>query len=444
MKDTRIHYFPTIDSKESKDTIALDDFLRRPDLREKITQLRSLEQGTDLYDRLKKTLPIVLFNVRTNGKRKDTDVTAYNPFLYLDLDKIAPDQFDVVKQEVLKSLPWVLMCWRSCGGRGLGILIRTIGIGDQNWSSLRDHFSRFHFHGYHFDLKCFTRTRATFISVDDDAYVNWDAPALDLSHLTATQSYTTPPPTSKDNKTKNAGMGKEGGLRFSNIDEYFTGEYQSEPFRHFPDYVMIIQVERSRRKIRAGGRNAFVFRNLIRILHLNPDLTRSTLMSLGRKLNERCEPPMKEAEVAAIANTGLLNRYPAYPNVKRKVLFNPRIKKSPREKQSEARRMMNQAKGELTAAQIYRFIEAYTGEKKLTNRMISEGTAIPLRTVERHVKQFREIIDHDHRMRAEARPMKAEATDLQEDGVTECYFLIDRLSPFVLPLPEARISGLAS
>lgn len=442
MKDSQIQYYNSVTRTHSTETIALGDFLRMSHLRDTIDELRFHEQGSVEYDTLKKTLPIVLFNVRTNGRRKDPDVTSYNPFLYLDVDKIALDDFDVVKEAILRSFPSALMCWKSCGGRGLGILIHTTGIGDHNWPSLRDYFAPFDFHGYRFDPKCFTRTRATFISIDDDAFFNWDATALDLSHLTATQSYEPPPPTPKDNKPENAGMGKDGGLRFSDIHTFFRNEHQDTPHLYFPNTVMLVQVERSFRKIKAGDRNAFVFRNLIRILHLNPFLSLPSLTALGRKLNERCEPRMGEAEVTAITKKVFLNRYPAYPNVKRMHLFNPRIKKSPREKQSEARRKMNQAKGEQTAARIYQFIEGYTSEKKLTNRIIMEGTGIPLRTVERHTKQFREIIDHNHRMRAEARPIQAEATVLPEDRLASGKILAGRMEHFVFPLPEARVALL--
>ncbi|QQR86881.1 MAG: hypothetical protein IPJ76_01255 [Flavobacteriales bacterium] len=443
MKDSQIQYYNSVTRTHSTETIALGDFLRMSHLRDTIDELRLHEQGSVEYNTLKKTLPIVLFNVRTNGGKKNRDVISFNPFLFLDVDKIHPDHFDVVKQEILMSFPSVLMCWRSSGGRGLGILIHTRGIEDRNWSSLRDHFAPFSFHGYRFDPSCFTRTRPTFISIDDDAFVNWEAPPLDLSHLTATQSYATPPPTPKKKNSEKAGMGKDGGLRFSDIDRFFTNEDQDTPYLYFPNGVMLVQVERSYRKIKAGDRNAFVFRNLIRILHLNPFLSLPSLNALGRKLDERCEPRMGAEEITAITKKVFLNRYPAYPNVKRTFLFNPRIKKSPREKQSEARRKMNQAKGEQTAARIYQFIEGYTSEKKLTNRMIMEGTGIPLRTVERHARQFRGIIDHNHRTRAEARPIQAEATVLPEDRLASGKILAGRIERFMFPLPAVRVVLLA-
>lgn len=439
MKDVRIHYFPSVRSKYSSRTIALRDFLGLTQFTSVIKEIRSGNQNSTEYNKLKKKLPIVLFNVGTNGGKKDVDVKSFNPFLYLDVDKIDTAHFEEVKQEILRVFPAVLMCWRSCGGRGLGILIHTTGIGDHNWPSLREHFAQFAFHGYRFDPKCFTRTRPTFVSIDDDAFVNWDAPPLDLSHLTATQSYEMPPPSPNDKIPKTTGMGKHGGLRFSDIDSFFTNEDHDTPYLYFPNGVRLVQVERSFRKIKAGDRNAFVFRNLIRILHLNSFLSLSSLIALGRKLNERCEPRMGEEEVTEITKKVYLNRYPAYPNVKRKFLSNPRIKKSPREKQSEARRMMNQAKGEQTAARIYQFIEGYTGEKKLTNRMIMEGTGIPLRTVERHTKQFREIINNNHPTRTEARPKQAEPTVSFMERRARDKISTRSMERFVFPLPEARV-----
>lgn len=439
MKDVRIHYFPSVRSKYSSRTIALGDFLGLAQFTSVIKDIRSGNQNSTEYNKLKKKLPIVLFNVGTNGGKKDVDVKSFNPFLYLDVDKIDTAHFDEVKQEILRVFPAVLMCWRSCGGRGLGILIHTTGIGDHNWPSIRDHFAQFAFHGYRFDPKCFTRTRPTFVSIDEEAYINWDAPALDLSHLTATQSYEMPPPSPKDKTPENAGMGKHGGLRFSNIDSFFTGNDHDTPYLLFPDGVTIIQVERSYRKVTAGDRNAFIFRNLVRIRHLNPTLPYSVLTTFARKLNDRCAPRLDDEEVSGIANKVYFNKYPAFPNRRRKILFNPRIKKSAIQKQSDARRAMNQVKGEQTAARIYKFIEEYAGERKLTNRMIMMGTGIPLRTVERHTKQFREIINHNYRTKTEARPIQAEATVRFMERRANDRISIRSMERFVFPLPEARL-----
>lgn len=408
MKDARINYYHSVKAKYSKDTIALGDFLSMRHLSGTIEELRSQEQGSPTYKSIKDGLPIVLFNVRTDGGKKDVDITGYNPFLFLDVDKVAPQDLESVKEQILSLFPSVLMCWRSCGGRGLGILIHTTGITDQNFSLLREHFAQFEFLGYTFDKRCFSRTRPTYISLDEEAYINWEAPVLDLSHLkkadTAIQSYETPPSSPRQGSTENTGMGLDGGLRFSSIDEHFTGEHQDTPRRRFTEGVRIIQVERSYRKVRSGDRNAFLFRNLVRILHLNPDLSIGQLTSLGNKLNERCEPRMDQSEVSSTAAKVFTNRYPAFPNVTRKVLFNPRIKKGARARQGEARGEMNRIAGEQTSQRIYDYIEAYEGDKKLTNKMISEGMGIPLRTVERHAKQFREMITNNHRERASVEP----------------------------------------
>lgn len=417
MRNSYINLFQNVRETESTRSIPLSLFLSTVN-RDTIDHLRSLDPVRDKveFKRRKEALPNVFFNGMTDGRgASDSNIVALNPFLFLDVDKVAPEDFASLKSRILCLLPSVLMMWRSCSGRGLGILIRTEGITRENWSSLRDHFAQYDLGKYEFDPKCFTLSRRTFLSHDDEAFFNWEAPALDLSYLnsspsrslskekTATKSNAPPlSPMDRDkgDNGKLLGIGLSGGLfqrlRFNNISDHFTGEHAKESTRHFPKGIAIVQVDKSYRRITDGNRNHYLFVNLVRILDLNPSLNESEMISFAYSVNARLLPSLDEGEVISTARKVFVKRYPATPNVLRKVLHNPKGKKTVKAKQSETQSIMRKKKGEDTQQRIYDFIEGYSGKKKLSGKMISEGTGIPIRTIERYGSQFREMIDTNH------------------------------------------------
>ena len=172
------------------------------------------------------------------------------------------------------------------------------------------------------------------------------------------------------------------------------GEHWDTPHRYYQEKVAIIQIDSSRRKVTEGKRNAFLYRNVVRVMFLNQWLSLEGLRSIASDINGRCSPPLGATEVSELVSKIFLKRPPAIPNVLRRLLHNPRIVKDSKTKQSEAQSILSAKRGEATDQRIYDYIETYEGKGKLTSKKIAEGTGIPLSTVWKHGRKFREMIDH--------------------------------------------------
>lgn len=425
MKDVHVPFLSNLFEEYSTQTLTLEqlhDRIKAPD--EQVTKtcsaLRDMSKGSLEYDLKKHELPCVLINVATNGGNKKKDVLGFTGLLFLDIDNVPMEVTARIKERIMMLLPSTLMVWVSPGGRGLHLIALVAGIEGRCFKAIREMYCSFDFDGHRFDPKCFKSVQKMFLSMDQNILVNWQASTLDLSHLpseksTATKSYHAPPLSRIREERREIGMRLCGGLRLNNADDYFTGSYENVPHRYFPDKVHLVQVDPTYRKIGAGNRNSWLWINLVVIYFLNPQMDHSEVFSFGMTLNRRCDPPLDQSEVARIAHGVFMNRYTPKPNWERTVLHNPRLKKSIKQKQSESQSILRKAKGEQTSQLIYDFIEAYESDTKLTNRMISVGTGIPLRTVERHAKQFREMIEHNHPANAGARPLQAGTTVVPMD-----------------------------
>ena len=139
--------------------------------RESIEIARTIED-VDEYREYKKKLPAVTFSGTFNGRRARTNVIDATGFITADLDHIenVDEIFDIVCQD---ERTWY--AFRSPSGDGIKIGLRAKGISTDDdikvfFSAIHSYFKESY--GIEIDPACKDISRLTFLSFDNDAFVN--------------------------------------------------------------------------------------------------------------------------------------------------------------------------------------------------------------------------------------------------------------------------------
>ncbi len=142
-----------------------------------ITYLRKslAENKMEAYERAKKSLPAFTPSATFKGGRKPEYLTAYNPLLVLDIDKLSKEQLQKAKA-LAKEEPYTFSCFTSPSGNGLKILVKVN-------SSQENHKEAFLILQKYYeellqlpiDKSGKDITRLCFVSYDTDLYLNENA-----------------------------------------------------------------------------------------------------------------------------------------------------------------------------------------------------------------------------------------------------------------------------
>lgn len=142
-----------------------------------ITYLRKslAENKMEAYERAKKSLPAFTPSATFKDGRKPEYLTAYNPLLVLDIDKLSKEQLHNAKA-LAKENPYTFSCFTSPSGNGLKILVKVN-------SSQENHKEAFLILQKYYeellqlpiDKSGKDVTRLCFVSYDTDLYQNENA-----------------------------------------------------------------------------------------------------------------------------------------------------------------------------------------------------------------------------------------------------------------------------
>lgn len=409
----KLHLFDTIElqfyeriSAKVHSIVSFKDFVdkltKASKHSQRIAHLRELDQVQDKkkYDVAKGGLPCMMFNCHTKGGIKDEHFTRSTGLLYLDVDSVGVSEARALRGRLLQAFPSALSVWLSAGGQGIGMLLRVHGLTPENIKDVRAYLMNAN-PEFHFDPKCFNISRRNYLSHDPEAVFNPNALVLDLSTLVPSL------PSSQGEGTKRTthssigsslpdGKGPSypfsGKLRFNNDADFFIGR-EDESHILFQVKVGTVRVDGSWIKVKEGDRNPYLFRNLVRIMWLNPWLSTDQLIGLALGINTRSmEQPLERNEVLQLARRIHAGSYVPVPNVLRRVIYNPALKTSSQDRQSMTAKLVNEHRGENKAQRIYDAIEAYAGKTKLTAMLVSNLSGVPYRTVKYHWKRFKEYV----------------------------------------------------
>src|SRR5690606_14719277 len=142
-----------------------------------ITYLRKslAENKMEAYERAKKSLPAFTPSATFKGGRKPEYLTAYNPLLVLDIDKLSKEQLTNAKA-LAKENPYSFSCFTSPSGNGLKILVKVNSSQENHKEAfflLQKYYEEFL--QLPIDKSGKDVTRLCFVSYDTDLYLNENA-----------------------------------------------------------------------------------------------------------------------------------------------------------------------------------------------------------------------------------------------------------------------------
>ncbi len=351
-----------------------------------IEEARKIGKGNAEYDIVKtEKLPTFRFNFLFKDKVCNKNIISTTGLIYLDADNI----------DWIPYSPYIYSSWKSLSNLGYGILVKVDGLTLDNFKEVYDELSTTI--GVKTDIGARKATQQTALSYDTNLYHNPNSLTYIYSKKEKVSSSTII-------KKKEEGIVacdtfprkyELEAIRFNNINDYFQDD---TPYIVFEEKVMICNPFIPR-IIKEGSRNPTLFFLLSQYALLNPNKGESFLQSIGRTIVSKMHPPLGEHELHSTVRKIIKGRedktLTMYYNEERRVLFNPKVKLSHKEKMQIVNRVTGDNKKELTRAIIYEALESWDLEidGKLIQTNLVKKTRLSIATIKRYWEEFKWLID---------------------------------------------------
>ena len=149
-------------------------------------------------------------------------------------------------------------------------------------------------------------------------------------------------------------------------------------------------------KIEKGNRRSYLFGYCANLVWLNPNKSKEEVLS---NLIDACEIrnlTLTKNDLNKIINSVfkylVSGTLVPYINSKRKFLYGKKCGVSIEEKIDTQNKIMGEWRRNKTKKKIYEFLENYSGKDKITQKLVSKGAQVGLRTIERYWKEFSEFV----------------------------------------------------
>ena len=347
---------------------------------------RTLKKGSHEYDTFKKNmLPTFRFNFLLEDSAANINITAPTGLIYLDADDISD----------IPDSPYVLAKWKSLSATGFGILVKVNALTLDNYKDTYNHLSQLI--GIASDAGARKATQQTILSYDPNLYYNIDALVYDCNENKKVLC----PPIEK--KEKSIGTNEtffneyDGTIRFNNIDEYFRDEYADYKYRLF-DVKEKICNPFIPFMVEEGSRNKTMFFLLSQYALLNPKAGRSWLKAIANTINGKMRPNLSDKETSFVIDSVLKKRdactLQPYFNEERRVLFNPKVSLTAKEKMTIVNTELGKRKSDFTKEVIYLVLENWDFEAdgKITQGKVAIYANRDVSTVKRHWSDFKAYV----------------------------------------------------
>jgi hypothetical protein len=345
-----------------------------------IKKARQFGKGNKDYDFIKTNqLPTFRFNFQFRDTAKNSNITNPTGLMYLDVDNV----------DAIPDNEYFFAKWKSLSNLGFGILVKIDNLTQMNFADAYNKISKEI--GIATDNGARKPTQQTVLSFDTELYVNNNSKVY---------KYLEPKKVSLVSILKKEKKGivvndtfskksKYDDIRYNNISDCFTGENAETPFLVFNDEKTKICQPFMPNKIKEGKRNSTVFSFLSSMSLLNPHCGKGLLTVFSYHLNDRMKTKLSEYEVNKIIINVLKMRddgeLQMYFNKERRILFNPKIEFTKKEKQQIIGREVGKSRKEAKSLKIYKILEGWDFGKngKITQQKVSEISNIPLQTIKK-------------------------------------------------------------
>ena len=149
-----------------------------PELIDKVTSLRAMEDDNPAYSSLKNSLRAIMFN-GTFNERNDNGLIEHSGLCILDFDDYPSDEVMEAERERLKACPFTFILFVSPSGKGLKCVIK-IPPSDKFTHKRRFKAFQEYIDSDYFDASSCNVSRVCFESYDPTAYINLDAEVFSL------------------------------------------------------------------------------------------------------------------------------------------------------------------------------------------------------------------------------------------------------------------------
>ena len=382
---------------------------------------REYGKGSSQYDNIKtNTLPTFRFNFHFNGSAKNQNITSPTGLIYLDVDG----------SDSIPQSDYIFASWKSLSNTGYGILVKVDNLTIANYSDVYNELSEIL--GIGSDAGARKATQQTVLSYDSDLYHN---PNSSVFHFIEIKKVSYAPILEKRERcigTDETFIGLNTDvIRFNNIGDYFTNEYENMEYRVFDEKVMICSPFIPR-ITNMGNRNSRMFYLLSQYGLLNPNAGKPFLKSIAGTINKRMLPSLSEHEIDSICDSVVRMREEGtltmYFNEERRLLFNPNIQIPVNEKMKIVNIELGQRKSQLTMETIYIILENWDFDNygKITQIKVATLLKKSISTVKRYWKNFKDYstdLNKDYKLKSKISTAvmlipKIEQKEVKNDGIT--------------------------
>lgn len=352
-----------------------------------INTARLYGKGSAIYDNIKtNTLPTFRFNFLFKDSVSNKNIIDSTGLIYLDVDG----------SHFIPANDYIFASWKSLSNTGFGLLVKVDNLTINNYSDVYDELSSII--GINSDAGARKATQQTVLSYDSDLYHNPDSLVF---HFTESKKVSSAPILKKREKcigTNDTFQGANSDtIRFNNIDDYFTGEYENELYRYFDEKIMICGPFIPR-VTKEGKRNSTMFYLLSQYGLLNLNAGKPFLKAIAETINKRMFPKLSNSEINSICDSIIRKReertLTMFYNEERRLIFNPRIKIL--NKMKIVNTILGQMKSKLTEETIYIALENWDFDTygKITQKKVADLTCKSIATIKRYWNRFKSFIEY--------------------------------------------------
>lgn len=410
----------------------------------KIEELRQFNKGTEQYNNIKSSLPTFYFNCRY----KTPLVSPSNIFdltndIYLDIDDIPSEDELLLKQKQISLLPFVKACYKSCGGKGLGIIvsIKEGIITLDNFKAVFDYMNATYFN-MELDTNITNITRQNSISFDPNAFINLNCIPLAIKEVCLAKAKAKAPIRNNIRKGKkglyvandndclnmllNVDISKEKlvnlqySKHFVNDEEItFTNELFGTKYVLVENYKVSIP-SLGLYKIKQGKRHKVINMMCRILIYLNQEVcAKEIFCHVMHYNNQICYRPLGKLEVAKIVDYWI--RVKDSGNLlkvkgkKQSMIINPKLPL--REKKACAQIASSIVRKDNSRVKMRELIEELHNEGiVLTLNSMANAGKLGRATIQKYFKEFKEEIDSYNQLLKKQNGTKSKSSTINGEG----------------------------
>jgi hypothetical protein len=334
------------------------------------------EENKEQYDKIKSLLPCYTLNFGFDQYKQNSNIIGSTGLIYIDLDN---------ETNITMSNKLIFASWMSLSNNGRGILVKIEGLNLRNFQYNYNIIAKEL--GIVADKGASKATQYTIQSYDSELYINDDS----ITYVASEPTEKVPTTVLLKKRGKDSDeMGIILPIRFNTVSDY---DFNSNTYIFFPDDKESIAEVYVSKRIEDGSRNNKLYSIGLQFRGINPTLPTCDLKRFLRAINrDHFKPPLKEKEFIIIFNN-IMSVKDLQPNLnkERRILFNPKIKLTHKEKMTIMNPLTGKIKRGKTYQQLKEFVKNWNYEDygKITIKKLTEVSKRSKNTVAEYYKQLR-------------------------------------------------------